>query len=584
MSWDVAGLAGSFRQQLSGAPGFVPSAEDLMEEAAGELRALREHLAGVARYLGEDDRAPISDTTTPGRPRPDQRHDGGIANECIQDLDSGSAAAPDTEVLPPCCLTPATAREVLTFKSFRGRQVASNAKGREFIPAKSQAPASRLPVASSRSRSPDKTIVAMARSGSLLAAVIFFTAAAACFGGSLTYKPVNGPNPLKGWASFYPQDNSAGTDWAVEFSYIPLSDVFVGPNSFAWGPVDEILGSIGARGHHAVIRFYMDYPGRPSAIPKFLLSSGVKATAYSDYGNGPSLSPDYDNPILGSALETFIAALGAKYDGDVRIGSIMLGLVGYWGEWHTYPSNDLAPSQAIKDRIARAFLKAFKQTKIVARNPDEVSAGLPIGFHDDSFVHETLVKSAPTYSFMTRLGKVFPDIAKSMWDSNPAADPGNGATVSECIRTTRASWMIFAKGFDAICRINAAGRAMGYELHAIFAPTATSTLRLTVHIENRGVAPFYYKWPVQARGPANVALRGADGKVASQWTTNWDIRATLPGQPFAYTTVRSTTSVPRGQYTVSMRVANPLPAGLPFRFANAEQSGAWLDLGSVTLA
>eukprot|EP00741_Cyanophora_paradoxa_P020604 tig00021275_g19888.t1 len=118
---------------------------------------------------------------------------------------------------------------------------------------------------------------------------------------------------------------------------------------------------------------------------------------------------------------------------------------------------------------------------------------------------------------------------------------------------------------------------MGYELHAIFAPTATSTLRLTVHIENRGVAPFYYKWP--------VALRGADGKVASQWTTNWDIRAALPGQkPFAYTTVRSTVGVPRGRYTVSMRVANPLPAGLPFRFANAEQSGAWLDLGSVTLA
>eukprot|EP00741_Cyanophora_paradoxa_P020605 tig00021275_g19889.t1 len=201
----------------------------------------------------------------------------------------------------------------------------------------------------------------------------------------------------------------------------------------------------------------------------FLLSSGLKATAYSDYGNGPSRSPDYNNPILGSALETFIAALGAKYDGDARIGSIMMGLIGYWGEWHTYPSNKLAPPQTLKNRISSAFVRAFTQTKIVARNPDEVPAGSPIGFHDDSFVYSTLVKSAPGWSFMTRLGNIYPDIAKSMWDRTPAADPGSGATLSECIRTTHASWMIFAKGFNAIWSGDQA-RSMS----AFFAPVSWS--------------------------------------------------------------------------------------------------------------
>ena len=59
---------------------------------------------------------------------------------------------------------------------------------------------------------------------------------------------------------------------------------------------------------------------------------------YNDFGNnGVSVSPDYSDPRLVTALEAFITALGRRYDGDPRIGFITLGLIGFWGEWHTWP-------------------------------------------------------------------------------------------------------------------------------------------------------------------------------------------------------------------------------------------------------
>eukprot|EP00741_Cyanophora_paradoxa_P022893 tig00021522_g22113.t1 len=59
MSWDVSGLAQSFRQQLVE---FVPAFEDQLEAVAAELKQMRESLAGLSRFLGEDERATLDET------------------------------------------------------------------------------------------------------------------------------------------------------------------------------------------------------------------------------------------------------------------------------------------------------------------------------------------------------------------------------------------------------------------------------------------------------------------------------------------------------------------------------------------
>src|SRR6185312_6261860 len=91
-----------------------------------------------------------------------------------------------------------------------------------------------------------------------------------------------------------------------------------------------------------------------------------------------TVSPDYDSPYLLSAVTNFIAAFGARYDGDPRIGFINLGLVGLWGEWHTWPFDtdtadgypNLMPTDAHAAQIVTAFDNAFGKTKLEIRYPD----------------------------------------------------------------------------------------------------------------------------------------------------------------------------------------------------------------------
>lgn len=50
-------------------------------------------------------------------------------------------------------------------------------------------------------------------------------------------------------------------------------------------------------------------------------------------------TPDYEDKNLRRSIKSLVAALGKKYDGDPRIGFITAGLLGTWGEWHTYPNS-----------------------------------------------------------------------------------------------------------------------------------------------------------------------------------------------------------------------------------------------------
>ena len=131
-----------------------------------------------------------------------------------------------------------------------------------------------------------------------------------------------------------------------------------------------MLNTVASRGHQTVFRVYLDYPGKTTGIPQYLLDAGLATHSYTDYGNnGKSVSPDYENPLLRQALTNFIAALGARYDGDPRIGFITVGLLGFWGEWHTYPHTEWFASVAVQDQVLTAFTNAFRQTRLLVPLP-----------------------------------------------------------------------------------------------------------------------------------------------------------------------------------------------------------------------
>jgi hypothetical protein len=415
----------------------------------------------------------------------------------------------------------------------------------------------------------------------------------------LAYTPAPADNPLKG---FMPYAGSYQTfPYSMEWFYLPLRDVMTGPRQFRWDALERQLNDVAARGHQAVFRFYLDYPGKPTGIPQYLLDQGLPTRPYPDFGNnGVSVSPDYDDPRLVSALESFITALGRKYDGDPRIGFITLGLIGFWGEWHTWPYDgwtqpeNWMPSTDVLTGILNRYESAFDTTRLLARYPSPENKNLDIGYHDDSFAFETLPPTS--WHFVQRLidhgvtdkwrqqpigGELRPEIQSCLWDEPVSCTQYED--YAESVAQTHASWLINHAAFagagftgDKYFRALAASKALGYELTVTEAALARD--RVSVRVANRGAAPFYYDWR------AELAAVDSQGRIVRRWHTPWSMAGIQPGQDPAQLSTRiDLRGLRAGSYDIVMRVANPLRGGIPLRFANTTQDihSGWLDLGTV---
>lgn len=428
---------------------------------------------------------------------------------------------------------------------------------------------------------------------------------------SLSPGPAPASNPLEGFVPF--AGSYGGVPYSMEWFYLPVSSVVVGSGTYDWSALESQLNAIAGRGHQAAFRFYLDYPGKASGIPRYLLDAGLLTRTYTDHDNGGvSLSPDYDDPRLVSALDGFIAALGARYDGDARIGFVQMGLLGFWGEWHTYPHDGWAStenwfaSSATQQRILEDYTKAFTKTKLQVRYPGTANSALNVGYHDDSFAVETLPGTG--WHFVDKLnqagagdkwltqpvgGELRVEIQGCIFDapsSCPVIEAGADNDFAGSVQATHASWLLnqhaFAPGYtgQALSNAIAGAQSLGYRFQAAaFAVTrgaSTGQNSLSVKVSNVGVAPFYYDWPVQ------VAAVDKTGKIARTWTTSWKLTDLKPGNPVQWNTAMASNGLAAGYYTLVMRPVNPLTNGMPLRFANASQDqtiAGWLTLGRTYL-
>jgi len=460
------------------------------------------------------------------------------------------------------------------------------------------------------------------------------------------YTPAPADNPLKGFMPYYDAYGSVNQPIAndfphsLEWFYVPLRNVMNGPDSFTFETgLEPQLNSIAGRGHQAVFRVYLDYPGRPTGLPQFLLDGGLEVRQYPFFGNTPdaSVSPNYDDPHLVQALEAFIAAFGKRYDGDPRIGFITVGLIGFWGEWHTWPMDGFTqetsllkaqpdpnipnwmPTDATQLRILQAFDNAFNRTRLLLRYPmvqpgnlgsdpsrrvTYQSVGLNMGYHDDSFAYET--DYGRDWYFMSKLewrgainkwqtepigGELRPEIQLGIWLDPPRTDAEDFMATAEA---THASWLLahalfvtktLQPGSPVYERAVQGARRLGYEFYVsavrLGSLSPGGPLSVTLRIQNRGVAPFYYDWPMQ------LGVIGASKQLVKTWDVSWRLtQVALPGdQTNAYTElsdVQPQPGLPAGRYTLVLQVVNPLPNGKALRFSNVAQDadlGGWLTLG-----
>ena len=249
----------------------------------------------------------------------------------------------------------------------------------------------------------------------------------------LKHAPSPVDNPLKGLVP-YKADVRGFFPHSLEFDYLPLAALVVGENQYDWKPMEAFLNEIAGRGHQAVFRVYLEYPGKKNVIPAYLVQGGLKVHKYLYTETQPLPpaeieTPDYADKNLRKALAAFVRALGKKYDGDPRIGYITAGLLGTWGEWHTYPRDDLWAKKDVQAEVLDAYETAFKKTPVLLRYPagdadyaQTPNAARPFGYHDDSFAWATLDtgKKADDWFYLAALKRAGRP-ALDKWKAHPSA-------------------------------------------------------------------------------------------------------------------------------------------------------------------
>lgn len=438
----------------------------------------------------------------------------------------------------------------------------------------------------------------------------------------LAYKQAPADNPLKGFVRWRGDSTEDAFQFphSMEYANISLRKLMTGPNSFDWGPLEALLDEITARGHHALFRVVCDIPhvaGEESItryLPDFIIHSSIRITPY-DYkattdSNKKGYSPDYDDPLMTTYLTRFIRALGQEYDGDPRIAFVLVGLLGHYGEWHTTGQNELMANAATQEFLLSTFDQVFDETKILMRTPEKGNApAYDVGYHDDSFGYTTLTHQNTDLNMLDRLtmtgelfkwqtepfgGETSPSIADKIFFSDPLMR-GVAEDFIESVHQTHATWMLMSSLFDASVwpqglpedfRQSAltAAHLMGYEItvHSYQIIFSEGLLTLRVRLANLGVAPFYYKWPVQ------VALVDGGNSLVEQKTLPWDIR-TLPARVnrkdpvtlVEFATDMPMHSRPSKSPNVLLSIPNPHSSNQFLRLANPSQDQdlpGWITL------
>lgn len=444
----------------------------------------------------------------------------------------------------------------------------------------------------------------------LLAPVATLTAKAEPVVFHPNYAPGPADNPLKGFVPYAGQGRKF--PHSLEFNYLPLASLMTGPTTFNWEPLEKLLDSVASRGCQSVFRVYLEYPRKPSGTPEYLVQAGVKLRAWTNTNTQPfppalDHTPDYEDPRLRMALTNFIAALGARYDGDPRIGFITAGLLGTWGEWHCYPHTEWFASKTVQAEVMDAYATAFRKTPVLLRYPagDNDYAHAPngrrnFGYHDDSFAWATLDtgrknedwfylallrKAGPAAMERWRTapigGEIRPELWPVLWKKEGCKE---GQDFVRCVSETHATWLMDSSTNRPLTpeereRALAAARSLGYELQAVKATAELKgrTLEVSVTLTNRGVAPFYASWPVRllAIGPA--------GEEASA-EMSFALKTLLPGVADTQSQTLDLSKFSGGEVKLLLGIPNPLKTVKPLRFANMDQDrdrAGWLTFGKV---
>lgn len=325
-------------------------------------------------------------------------------------------------------------------------------------------------------------------------------------------------NAMKGWCMYgYWRKLKGLVPYSLGFHHIKLKDVMPEENTVNLTGLDEILEKYKNIQMQVVVRLVLDSPPYPykDYLPDFILKK-VDVYEYDYHGQMGMYSPNYNDEFLLSQLELLWKKMGERFDGDPRIAYLELGTYGHWGEFHTYFVKNATQSakEETIDRIMDMQLKNFKKTMCEVRYCQNRTMNRGIGFYNDMFTskdHDVYMKKGletydgldrwKTYSFG---GEDCPELQSTLFINDTMLQ-----VYLDSLNYYHASWLTSSKFFekdeqwikdnpDWMRRRNYAERKMGYNYFVKKGKISYSrdNIKVTLKLGNKGVAPFYYSWPV----------------------------------------------------------------------------------------
>ena len=374
------------------------------------------------------------------------------------------------------------------------------------------------------------------------------------------------PNPFKGFAPWIGEQNPVYPAKLQEATFA-WSDLEPTKGVYNWSFLEKNWGNVAQTGKRVGFRVSAAIPqSGKNDTPQWLIDEGVKMRPYSIDGyNG--FAPDWDDPKFLAAHHGFIMALGNRYDQDDRVAWIDIGSYGFWGEWHVYLNDSLAATQATKKAILDDYFAAFPtKAKVIAFDDD--FATKYVTDHGGGIRNDCLGTQESNDWYLESLNRIDPTLNDRVWKKAIITGEFCGGSAGAIQGTTvrfdlnyqfiqQTHWSFIGSAGGAILPQNDEHRKnldklfkkLGYRFvlkkfqHAA-SVTKGSALAITIEVENKGVAPFYFEWPLV------VYLLDSDDNVAYQQETDVDIREWMPG----LNTVQTTIDIPKNIATQTCQV------------------------------
>lgn len=335
----------------------------------------------------------------------------------------------------------------------------------------------------------------------------------------------------------------------------------------------------------------------PVEVPSYLMQEA--GGAYCTYNGARIWVPAWDSPQFLARAQALMSALGARFNGDARLGYYDIGIYGHWGEWHTDGLCTPPASAAAKRALVDMQVAAFSKTRILMNSGgSEVDAFVyalskspSIGIRVDSLCSQWFDNQFTDWPLklaaMQDRWKTAP-IVTEFYDRSPP-------DIALCDQQVR-TWHIAAiannlggwSGYsaDQQAQIVQMGKHSGYRfaLNSLTYPAEASNnavLTISAQWSNVGITPAYE--------PYGVAF---ELRPQSQSSVLWSIFSQLDLQGLLPTTDPQTIidqiylpdRIPPGQYTLSLVVRDLTGYRAPLALAStgSDASGRYL-LGNLTI-